>query len=379
MVGQYALGLAICAPVFMFTNLQLRGVQATDAKEEYSFVDYHSLRLLGTTFGLLVVVGIAVASGYAQQTVAVIVLVGLAKAFESLSDVYYGFAQRHERLDVVARSMMYKGVLSLAAMALLMYITRSIVLASAGVAAAWMIRFLAYDMRIPNIIGREIESSQRIRLSRIWPLFKLALPLGFVMMLISLNANIPRYFIQDHLGERELGYYSALAYLVVAGTTVVSALGQSATPRLATFYSERKVGEFRFLINKLVLVGGLLGMSGILVSLIAGKLILSLIYTPEYAAYATLLTFLFIGAALQYVASFLGYGMTAARRFRVQLPLFFFVTFTTLAASYLLIPVYGLIGAAISVLIAAGIQIVLSLIVNKRALRAIRGLKTKNG
>jgi len=31
MVGQYALALAIAAPVFMLTNLQLRAVQATDA------------------------------------------------------------------------------------------------------------------------------------------------------------------------------------------------------------------------------------------------------------------------------------------------------------------------------------------------------------
>src|SRR5690606_24501519 len=105
MVGQYALGLAVGAPVFMFTNLQLRGVQATDARYEFSFVDYRSLRLVATAFGILVVTGIGLLSGYDRNTALVVLFVGVAKAFESLSDVYYGYAQRHERMDLIARSM----------------------------------------------------------------------------------------------------------------------------------------------------------------------------------------------------------------------------------------------------------------------------------
>ena len=50
-VGQYALGLAITAPVFMLTNLQLRGVQATDARHEFAFADYFTLRLISTCWG----------------------------------------------------------------------------------------------------------------------------------------------------------------------------------------------------------------------------------------------------------------------------------------------------------------------------------------
>ena len=54
-VGQYALALAIAAPVFMFTNLQLRGVQATDARQEFGFPDYFTLRTLSTVAGLLAI------------------------------------------------------------------------------------------------------------------------------------------------------------------------------------------------------------------------------------------------------------------------------------------------------------------------------------
>src|SRR5580704_15153177 len=52
-VGQYALALAVAAPVFMLTNLQLRGVQSTDAKHEYDFPDYFTLRVISSLFGLV--------------------------------------------------------------------------------------------------------------------------------------------------------------------------------------------------------------------------------------------------------------------------------------------------------------------------------------
>ena len=61
-----------------------------------------------------------------------------------------------------------------------------------------------------------------------------ALPVGLVLMLISLSVNVPRYFISHHHGQRELGVYSAIANLMVAGTMVMTALGQAASPRLAS-------------------------------------------------------------------------------------------------------------------------------------------------
>ena len=84
-VGQFALGLALTAPVIMLTNLQLRAIQATDARREYRFGHYLALRLATTALSLLVIAGIA--CGYRLETALVILAVGLSKAFESLSDV----------------------------------------------------------------------------------------------------------------------------------------------------------------------------------------------------------------------------------------------------------------------------------------------------
>src|SRR5690606_15019377 len=98
--------------------------------------------------------------------------------------------------------------------------------------------------------------------SRSIELTSIAFPLGLVMLLLSLNTNLPRYFIQHEYGERALGFYSAIAYLMIAGTIVVSALGQSASPRLARQYAEGNLSAYKRLLSKLILVGIGLGVAG---------------------------------------------------------------------------------------------------------------------
>jgi O-antigen/teichoic acid export membrane protein len=384
-VGRFALGLAITAPVIMFTNLQLEAVQATDANREYAFGDYLSLRLIMTALAFAIVVIISVVSGYARETIIVVLLVGLSKAVEAISGVYYGLFQQRERMDRMAISMMIKGPLSLLALGATVYFTKSMAWGVVGLVVAWLTLLFAYD--IPNGLDvlhhdpahQEQTHLAKVKLHLTWhfPTLRrlawLSAPLGVVMMLISLNVNIPRYVIEHSLGERELGIFAALAYLIVAGTMIVVALGQSASPRLAQYYADKDERAFRTLLLKLILVGALLGVLGVIVALIGGKPLLTLLYQPEYAEQLEVFVLLMVAGGLGYIASFLGYGMTAARYFRVQTVLIACVSIATLLASIILIPGGGLVGAAEALILAAIVQIVGGGIVILASIRKLRG------
>lgn len=374
MVGQFALGLALTAPVIMFTNLQLRGVQATDARQEYEFGDYLGLRLIATALALLVIITVVLGSGYRRETALVILVVGIAKSFEAISDVFYGLFQQYEQMDRIAKSMMIKGPLSLAALAAGVYMTGSVFWGAVGLAIAWALILVGYDLRSGALILGSIPRPANLSLienyymAALRPrrdinvlvrLAWLALPLGLVMMLISLNTNIPRYFIEQYLGESELGIFAAIAYLMVAGSTVVGALGQSASPRLAKYYAAGNNRAFRSLLLKLVGIGFLLGSAGVIMALIAGGDLLTLLYRPEYAR-PDLFVWLMVAAGFSYIASFLGYAMTAARYFRIQIPLFAGVATTTMLTCFWLVPVSKLQGAVIALITAGIVQVVLS-------------------
>ena len=390
MVGQFALGLAVTAPIIMFANLQLRAVQATDAKHEYLFGDYLGLRLIAIVLALVAIIAISFFSGYRTETMLVILAVGVAKVFESMSDVFFGLLQHHERMDRIAKSMMIKGPLSLLALGTGVYLTKSTLWGTIGLAITWALILVLYDIKSGVLILRAStktmnlstgESTKHPSLSPRWEKAKLvrlallALPLGFVMLLISLNANIPRYFIEHYLGERQLGIFAAISYLMVAGTTIVSALGQSASPRLAKYYASGNHTAFRDLLVKLVAIAMLLGLAGLLVVIFAGRELLTLLYRPEYAKHVDIFLWAMVAAGISYITSFLGYGMTAARYFKVQMPLFTVVILVLIIACFWLIPAYGLLGAAMALTIAAIAQMLGSLVILAYAFRPPRGLE----
>jgi O-antigen/teichoic acid export membrane protein len=386
MVGQFTLGLAVTAPVILFTSLQLRQIQATDVHQKYLFGDYLGLRLIATILSLLAISVIILTAGYRWETSLVIFVIGLSKIIESISDIFYGLFQSRERMDRIAVSLMIKGPLSLLMLAIGIYISGTVLGGTIGLVVTWAAVLIFYD--IPNGIAilRASASAHKNTAEiahsthRLQPRFNflvlhnlvgISLPLGVVMMLISLNANIPRYFIEHHLGERELGIFSALSYLMVAGTIVVSALGQSASPRLAKYYAAGRSKDFQSLLFKLVVMGTLLGAVSVSIAAIAGEQVLAILYRPEYAKHGYLFVLLMVAAGIGYIASFLGYGMTAAQYFRVQMPLFTIVTGISALVCFLLIPSQGSIGAAIALIVGAIVLAIFSLGVIFHALRKL--------
>jgi O-antigen/teichoic acid export membrane protein len=386
MVGQFTLGLAVTAPVILFTSLQLRQIQATDVHQKYLFGDYLGLRLIATVLSLLAISVIILTAGYRWETSLVIFVIGLSKIIESISDIFYGLFQSRERMDRIAVSLMIKGPLSLLMLAIGIHISGTVLGGTIGLVVTWALVLIFYD--IPNgiaILRAAPAQSQRTAqiansTHRLQPRFNflvlrnlvgISLPLGVVMMLISLNANIPRYFIEHHLGERELGIFSALSYLMVAGTIVVSALGQSASPRLAKYYAAGRSKDFQSLLFKLVVMGTLLGAVSVSIAAIAGEQVLAILYRPEYAKHGYLFVLLMVAAGIGYIASFLGYGMTAAQYFRVQMPLFTIVTGISALVCCWLVPSQGSIGAAIALIVGAIVLAIFSLGVIFHALRKL--------
>jgi len=373
-IGQFTLGLAQTAPVFMLTNLQLHEIQATDAKRDFLFNDYLGLRLLGVIIALVIIVGIILFLNYSLDTALVILVITFAKAFESISDIFYGLMQQHERMDIVAFSKMIKGFLSVVFLAIPFYLTGSVLWGAIGLCIAWVLVLFGYDLRNGGSILRETtlgslayspDLPRGFVLKPQWQpkimkkLVVLAFPLGVTMMLISLRGNIPRYLIEYYLGERELGIFASLAYLMLLGNMVVNALAQSASPKLSKFYASGERNKFQALLLKLVVVAIVLGSTTVIVSVLAGKQILTILYRPEYAQNADIFNWLMLAGSISYISWFLGDGLTAIRYLRIQLPLYLLITGLSGGICLWLIPIFGLKGAAFALLIAALVEVLL--------------------
>ena len=199
-------------------------------------------------------------------------------------------------------------------------------------------------------------------------ILRAALPLGLVLMLISLTINLPRYAIARRLGTAGLGVFAAVASFLTVGATAMNALGAAATPRLARHFSAREFDRFRGLALRLNALAVLLGVAGVLGAAVLGRLVLALLYRPEYAAHARLLVWMMAASILSYVAVALGYVITSVRAFDTQASLAAVVAATSGVASWLLVPRLGLYGAALALAAAWSVQIAGELLILRYAL-----------
>ena len=182
-------------------------------------------------------------------------------------------------------------------------------------------------------------------------------------MLGSLNTNIPRILVERFLGEEKLGYFGGIAYLMVAGNMFISAVGQAGAPRLAKLYKNNNKNGFINLLLKLVFLGFALGIVGLLVSIVFGQLILKLVYNEAFIDYHHILILSMLASVFSYANSFLGYGLTAMRLFKVQPYLGTVWVIISIVASIILIPKWQLIGAATVLIISSIVQFLTTLLV----------------
>lgn len=387
-VGEFSLSQAVIAPIFRATDLRLRTILATDAEEKYKFRDYFRLRYYTTLLAFAIVLILLFLGSYGVRIAGVIIFMTLGKVFEAISDILYGLFQSQERMDRIGRSVAIKSILSLVGMVVIFWMTRNIVAAAGGIALSYLLTLIFYDfynargyifkgrrfdlgslrpmaeLFLPLGIILVFESLKRnmpeylkivegfkMKYKPLKPLIILCLPMGAVLMLSNLNSNIPTYFVQGFLGSKELGYFSAILYIITGGDTIVSALAQTVTPRMAKYFSKGDSRGFFSILGKSILISLGLGGAGLLVIWFLGEPVLTLLYKPEYGEYWNVFLVLMIASCIQYMGVFISNAVTVARKFKIQPVIYLINLIFNAILNWVFVPRFGLMGSAVALII----------------------------
>lgn len=326
-VGSFVVALAITAPLINAVTLNQRAVLASEAAPSHSLGDHLHLRAAMLSLGLVVLAGLAVSDLIGATTVLTVVFVGLARTAWAVSDILYGPFLRHGRTRLIAGSMVVRAAAGFAGAMAGFELTASVVGAAGGLALGWVVPIVVVD--VPGT--RSLRRRHR-REDGSWPpslsldargaghtrsLLKLTLPLGLVALLVSVHANLPRYLVAHRLDVAELGYFAALASLLVPGTLAASAVSQAALPRLGQLHRGGSPGHTRLV---LLLTAAMVGMGGLglLVATFAERPLLTLLYGAEYAGRTAVLQWLVVAATFSFVGTVLDAALTSTARFRAQ-------------------------------------------------------------
>ena len=373
-VGVVTVVTALVTPIFLFAQMGMRDGHSVDDLDRFTRADYLALRLVSSLMavgiiGVLIFTYLVPSGVLVQATAAAFALV---KLFGAQTNMNHGIFQRAERLDFVAISMISRGLLGLLAFAVCYWWTRSLVLAFLAEALAWWLCQWAVDRRLLQRLNAHVPMREVLAVSpqRMLQLARWMFPLGLAIFLMAASASVPRLVLERHVELALVGIFGAIAYVNVALNTVSGAIGTAAAARLRRLYRQGARRRFLRLSVQLTLLSAALGGALWMVAFLAGDIILQLLYGAEYA-HRELFQIAIFAAALRITASPLQFALTAGQAFWRRMSNNSLTFLVAIAASLLLIPSLGVIGAAWALVVLSAANLLLTLIAFTQVLARI--------
>ena len=353
-LGQYALALAIVTPIFAVGNLQLRPLYILDVNSEqkYTYTHFYYLRLICSFIALAccLVLGL-----FFNVSILVLLLVGLLKFFESYSDIIYAYYNAHDQTQLISKSLFLKGTLSVLAVAVGLYLFdfyTALIL--------FLFVYLVVWLFIDNLYIQKTQEIKKMSLDL--GIMKSAIPMGISLGIVTLQSNIPRLFLDQYASIEAVGIFTVLSYFIIVGSIFINSICQYLSPRLTHAWNHNRA-YFKKLLSMALLIAGGLGLIAIFLSYFMGEFVLNLVYGAEYVAYTDAFVLTMVAGFILYLATVLGYTLTAIGFIKQQVYLFSIVLIFSVLVSYLCIPEYGIIGGIYTLMVSYLVQCVLSLLV----------------
>lgn len=353
----FGLTLAIANPIYFLANMALRAALASDAGQDFTFGDYWRARVAGTVVAALAMGAAAMLTGAAQglDAASALLLFALIKSADGLFDILYGARQRDGSTRSIAISLALRALLGPVACILGLVAGDGQLwagLAGWGIAAIAM--FLAGEARG---VRARLETGPALNGAR--AVIAATWPLGVGAALAALETAIPRYMIEWRMEPGALGYFTGVFFFFQASLVVANAFGSAASAHLGRAHAAGDSQGFLRLAGLLALLGAGLGVAGVIFAALLGPWALRIIYTPDYAAYASVLTLTMVAAGLRFTASFLQFALVAAKRFKAHMGLHMALAVTSAVAAPPLVTRYGMEGAAMTLIVVGAVQICL--------------------
>jgi O-antigen/teichoic acid export membrane protein len=388
-LGAYSLGLAITGPIFLLTNLQLRVLLVTEAEPIKFFSTYFILRIILSFIGFIIVAIICSVSGYDTDVMYIILLCALIKINDSIADIFYGAMHGKSRMDLIAKSQILRGVSNILIFITIYFIFKNIYISFfAGILVSVLITFL-FDVKQVNkldkanviwtdffwkkrkknnvqVSGNSQGYSKKVLLN--------GLPLGIIVMIGSLSANVPSYVIETKISLEAVGIFASLVYLIQSTSTFMSALWEPAIPKLTKSRDQNDYKKFTLIVIRLSAAGFFIGLCGFVFVYFFGEYILALFFNPFFVDNSDVFLILSGVLIVRYLGGVWSIAATVLKYYWVQVPLNILNLILVLLGSIFLVEHYGLIGAAYALLISTCLTRVLFLMI---LIVGIKNLKSK--
>lgn len=288
----FSIAWSISQLMATISTFQIRTYQATDVEECFKFHQYLKFRIVTVLIMMIFSAIYIVAHRYDFYKSIVVFVVCLYRAVDSLADVYEGWFQQKERLDLAGKAITYRIVIGMVGFFISLIITKELLISCVVLLLCYVVCFLVFNIRYTRVV-EVLKKRDSWEKNRKWfvmlamegaPLFINA----YIMMSISnepkmlIDAAIARGLMAD--GQQMI--FSVL-FLPASVLTLAYIVFRPLLTRMAIMWSNKKMKDFFKIIA--IIMCSLLGIAGAILagSALVGIPVLSIIYGIDLSAYKT--------------------------------------------------------------------------------------------
>lgn len=321
----------------------VRGYQASDIGEKYSFREYEVNRFISCAVMMLGVFLVIIVKKYESSVAYLMIFIGVFKMIDALADVYEGRLQQQHNLSACGKSLFLRTFFCILIFALCTFMLNSMVWASFAMAcmAVFLFGILAY-LPAKKTAGNAYGPDMR----HVIGIFRESFPLFISLLLLALVANIPKYAIEARLTYESQTIYNIIFLPAQVTYLLVIYTFKPFITKMSYIYCDMRN---RFRKYAAGLIGLTILISGIILFLanFMGIPVLQLLYGVPLKDYKTELLVIVAGGGINALVGLLYYFLTIMRKQKMSMIAYIMGTTGALLCSVFLVGRLGILGAAI--------------------------------
>ncbi len=348
----FSLGWSFAMQAMTVGTFQMRLYQSTDTEEKFSFNQYFVFRIISVVAMFIFSAGYVILSGYNLYKSSVVFLICVARSIDALSDLFQGWFQQNERLDITGKTLSAHSLAILFVFTPALLLTHNLLLSCALMCIGNLITFFLFDFRYYHLAKHQfnVNNSNEIK-NFIFKLFVACLPLFLNAYIIMDIFNQPRFAIDSAIDAGVLADGSQKIYnilfLPASVLNLIFFLFRPLITKMAINWNKGDRTGFFKIIKTISL--GLLLMS--VITLLAGWFlgcpVLSFVYNTTLKNYRLVLMITIIGGLFNAFMYLMDNAITVVRN-QLYLIIAYVVAWVyTILTVEFFVSNYGILGAAL--------------------------------
>lgn len=350
--GVFSLAFSTAQMMLTIGNYGMRNYQATDIEGKHSFSIYAGSRIVTCLSMTLFTLLFVLTRGYQLEKTLIFMELCLLKVTDAFDDLYGGFFQNKERLDISGKILFLRVAFYCVIFTIVLLFTHNLLLTIGitTICSSLILILMIYGTRTDFVL-----SPPKFHLRKICSLLAECFPLCLGNFLLIYIGNAPKYAIDTYLSNDMQAYYTYLFMPCFVINLFVSFALQPILVKLSLLWNKKDFHNYLKIIAVIYLTAFAISFLIMIGGRFLGCQVLGLVFGVDLLNYKNILTLLLLGGGFYSLSVISQVVLTIMRHQYSTLWGFGIASIAAAWISPLLVQRYQLLGAAYAYLIATAL------------------------